>query len=106
MKSVYLKKEDCCGCSACYNICPKHAIIMKPDEEGFLYPEITQLLCVDCGRCTAICPLICEGNYKEGSTPRFYVARHKSQEVLRQSTSGGAFTAISDAILRQNGVIY
>lgn len=78
----------------------------EPDEEGFLYPEINQSLCVACGRCTAICPLLCEGNYKEGSTPRFYVARHKSQEVLRQSTSGGAFTGISDAILRQNGVIY
>jgi len=106
MKSVYLNKEDCCGCSACCNICAKQAITMKPDEEGFLYPEIDQSLCVDCSRCTAICPLIHEGNYKEGITPHFYAARHKSQEVLRQSTSGGAFTAISDAILRQNGVIY
>jgi hypothetical protein len=47
-----------------------------------------------------------EGNYKESDMPRSYVARHKSQEVLWQSTSGGAVTAISDAILRQNGVIY
>lgn len=106
MKSVYLTKEDCCGCSACYSVCAKQAIAMKPDEEGFLYPEINQNHCVDCGRCTEICPLTYKGNYKESGTPRFYVARHKSQEVLWQSTSGGAFTAISDAILRQNGVIY
>jgi coenzyme F420-reducing hydrogenase beta subunit len=79
---------------------------MKSDEEGFLYPEIDQTLCVDCGRCTTICPLIHEGNYKNSETPRFYAARHKSQEVLLKSTSGGAFTAISDAVLRQNGVIY
>lgn len=106
MKSVYLKKEDCCGCSACYNVCTKQAITIKPDEEGFLYPEIDQMHCVDCGRCTEICPVIRKGNYKESGTPRFFVARHRSREVLRQSTSGGAFTAISDAILLQKGVIY
>ena len=106
MKSVYIKKETCCGCSACYNICAKQAISMRPDEEGFLYPEIDQVQCVDCGRCREICPITYEGNYKESGTPRFYVARHRSQEVLEKSTSGGAFTAISDAVLRQNGVIY
>ena len=106
MKSVYLKKEDCCGCSACCSVCVKQAINLKSDEEGFLYPEINQALCVDCGRCTAICPLTYTGNYKESGMPRFYAAKHKLQEVLWNSTSGGAFTAISDAVLRQKGVIY
>lgn len=106
MKSVYLTKEECCGCSACYNVCAKQAITMKADEEGFLYPEIDQARCIDCGRCTRICPLLQEGNYKNSDMPHFYAARHISEEVLLKSTSGGAFTAISDAILRQKGVIY
>jgi coenzyme F420-reducing hydrogenase beta subunit len=106
MQSVYFNKENCCGCSACYSVCPRQAITMKPDEEGFLYPEIDQSRCVDCHRCTAICPLTCEGNYKQNGMPRFYAAYHKSKDVLLQSTSGGAFTAISDVVLRQEGVIY
>jgi coenzyme F420-reducing hydrogenase beta subunit len=106
MKAVYQKKEDCSGCSACYSICPQQAIAMKPDEEGFLYPEIEEEYCVDCGSCTAICPLVVDGSYKETGTPGFYVARHKSPAVLRESTSGGAFTALSEAVLRENGVVY
>lgn len=106
MNSVYLKKEDCSGCSACYNICPSQAICMKADEEGFLYPDIDQALCIDCNRCIDVCPLNCEGNYKEKNIPEFLVAKHKCEEVLMNSTSGGAFTAISDIILREGGVVY
>ena len=32
-------KNECCGCTACYSICPKSAIQMVEDEEGFLYPQ-------------------------------------------------------------------
>jgi coenzyme F420-reducing hydrogenase beta subunit len=79
---------------------------MEPDEEGFLYPKIDQSRCIDCHKCTMFCPFIYDGNYKELTTPHFYAARHKVQEVLQKSTSGGAFTAISDAILGKGGVIY
>ena len=34
------EKEICSGCTACMNICPKCAIEMKEDEEGFKYPII------------------------------------------------------------------
>ena len=40
-------KKDCCGCTACYNACPKKAIEMQADQEGFLYPVIDQKKCVD-----------------------------------------------------------
>ena len=44
-------KNDCCGCAACASICPRKAITMKPDALGFLYPEVDDSLCIDCGRC-------------------------------------------------------
>ena len=44
-----LRKEDCCGCSACVSICNQSAIEFKQDEEGFLYPVINKDNCVNCG---------------------------------------------------------
>lgn len=52
---LYQKKENCCGCSACYSICPKHAISMEKDEEGFLYPKVQEDACIMCYRCIDVC---------------------------------------------------
>ena len=106
MEQIYLEKKDCCACSACFNVCPTDSITMTSDSEGFLYPVIAQDLCIDCNRCREVCPLITEGSYKEESIPEFYVAKHKNVDVLNKSTSGGAFTALSDAILAQDGIVY
>lgn len=54
---LYERKEDCCGCTACYAICPKQAISMKPDEEGFDYPIIDVNICVKCYMCLSVCPI-------------------------------------------------
>lgn len=32
---LFNKKEDCCGCMGCVNICPQKAINIKEDDEGF-----------------------------------------------------------------------
>ena len=54
---LYKNKEECCGCSACYAICPNKAISMKTDEEGFEYPFIDDSKCVKCYACLRVCPL-------------------------------------------------
>lgn len=52
---LYQKKEECCGCSACYAICPVHAINMEEDTEGFLYPKIIDKYCIRCNQCIGVC---------------------------------------------------
>lgn len=53
---LYNAKEECCGCTACYAICPARAILMRADEEGFAYPVIDAEKCIKCHVCLEICP--------------------------------------------------
>ena len=54
---LYKRKEDCCGCTACYAICPKSAIFMQQDEEGFDYPVVNTEKCIRCYMCLKVCPI-------------------------------------------------
>lgn len=54
---LFRKKEECCGCSACYAVCPEHAIEMKEDEEGFEYPQLIIDKCIRCYKCLKVCPV-------------------------------------------------
>lgn len=54
---LYKQKEECCGCRACLAICNHSAIKMIEDEEGFEYPVIDFLKCLNCGMCLKVCPI-------------------------------------------------
>lgn len=54
---LYRRKEECCGCTACYSICPQNAISMHPDSEGFLYPKVNGEICIKCYQCLSVCPM-------------------------------------------------
>ena len=51
------RKSECTGCSACKNICPKNAIEMVCDNEGFEYPIVDKNKCVNCNLCNKVCPV-------------------------------------------------
>ena len=48
-------KHLCCGCAACGAVCPKGAIDMIADDEGFWYPEVDKALCIGCLLCEKVC---------------------------------------------------
>ena len=54
---LYDNKEDCCGCTACYSICPQIAIQMVEDGEGFEYPIIDEEKGIKCYLCLSVCPI-------------------------------------------------
>ena len=56
MEKLFEDKRDCCGCGAFEAACPRGAVAMRPDGEGFLYPAVDAAKCVGCGLCTEVCP--------------------------------------------------
>lgn len=101
-----VKKDFCYGCSACASVCPKCAIKMLPDKEGFKYPNINKEQCIECGLCEKVCPVLKCEDKKNYSIRKVYGVKHKDIDVLNTSSSGGFFTAISDVVLSEGGIIY
>lgn len=99
-----VNKQDCCGCSACVQRCPKHCITLKEDGEGFLYPHVNSDECIDCGLCEKVCP---ELHHGERHIPlEVYAAKNKDESIRMQSSSGGIFTLLAEKVIQEGGVVF
>lgn len=100
-------KIECCGCNACGDICPEDAISFETDIEGFWYPKVDKDKCVGCGLCERTCPIANIGTLKHNDLPQpvCYAAEHKNLEVVFDSTSGGAFSALADIMYKSGGYV-
>lgn len=98
------KKEDCTGCFACYNICPKNAINMKEDEYGYIYPEIDKYKCINCNLCKKVCPSV--KLIKLFKSQKALAMWNNDNNIRKTSTSGGIATTLYKFILKKNGIIY
>ena len=97
-------KEDCCGCAACEQSCPKHCISLIEDVEGFWYPQLDVTTCIECGLCKKVCPML---NNKEEKLPiRALVAYNESEEIRLASSSGGIFTLCAKKVINAGGVVF
>lgn len=95
--------QNCANCGACASVCPRGAI--EAEGDGLFYrPVIKTEKCVECGLCKAVCPI-----HREHPTTEVKSAwwgHHKDDAVVKTSSSGGAFTALAEYVLKQNGVVF
>ena len=97
--------KECCGCAACVDVCPKDAISMREDQETFRYPVVDHDKCVNCGLCEKVCPLNFS-DFQSCNSVDSYVGKYKSEKVVYNSSSGGAFTALYQTLIRAGYVVY
>lgn len=102
MTQLFDKKAACFGCGACQAVCPADAIAMTADAEGFFYPVIDPEKCIDCGSCAAVCPA---RHPLLGTAGEAYAVRCNDTELLRKSSSGGAFSLIARQMLADGGLV-
>ena len=98
--------KECTGCGLCANLCPRNAILMRENEEGFLYPVIDNSQCDNCGICSKTC-----ANYKKQSEYKnrplqVKACQTKDETWLIESTAGGFFPTIAQWVIECNGVVF
>lgn len=126
MKDIVKEARLCTGCSACSQVCPKSAITMTANEEGFLYPSIDEDLCSSCGLCGRICPVNTAIRNADGAgaktdakdvkksaeagekaiSHKVYACYSRDESVRSRSSSGGVFTQLALSILADGGVVF
>ena len=101
------RKEDCCGCNACGDACPKGCITFKEDIEGFSYPVVDKETCIDCHLCEKACPIINVEKLKinDFEQPECHAAVSKNIMTRFASTSGGMFSVLALQMYKQGGYV-
>lgn len=103
-----IKREECCGCSACAAICPKGCIQIQQDIEGFYYPKLNVKECIECKRCLDVCPVNQKDDTKSQEEKTVWAYAGKNANLLEQysSSSGGIFILLANHIIQKGGVVF
>lgn len=89
----------------CYNLCPVNAITIKGDRYGFSIPEIDSVKCIKCNICKSKCPQNNDKN-KFLMSKDVYAMWSKDTNLRMDSTSGGVFSGLAEAVIKAGGCVY
>lgn len=100
-----ITSEQCCGCAACMEKCPVHAIGMMDDLNGNRRTIVSENLCIQCGLCAKVCPHFYEAECSSFEK-QAYVGFANCKSLIKKSSSGGIFAILAQHVICQGGCVY
>lgn len=95
-------QNQCVGCMACADMCPKKAISILDTRQAF-NAVIDEEICIDCGICVQVCQNNKQLHLKQ---PQGWYQGWIDDKTLREkSSSGGAAKALSMQFISEGGVV-
>ena len=94
--------NQCAGCMACVDICPKGAITIEDNLTAY-NAVISENKCIDCNACHKVC----QSNYpaKLLSPIKWYQGWAEVPDVRKHGSSGGIAIAVSQAFIKSGGIV-
>lgn len=99
--NLVCEKDQCAGCMACVDICPKSCITIKDDIEH-MNALIDENDCIHCNACHRVCQ---QNHPAELQAPVAWYQGWAKDEIRNQSSSGGFASAIEKAFVEGGGVV-
>lgn len=104
----------CTSCQMCAAVCPKTAISISLNKDGFYRPYIEESLCIDCGLCVKVCVKfdnrIIENSENDLNRTKLIAASVKDNDIIRKTTSGGLSDILAKQLIKEGywviGVAY
>lgn len=75
---------------------------MKEGTDGFVFPEVDETRCIDCGLCKRVCGF--QGKLASRTSGPWYAAAYRGD--ASRSASGGVFYALARSVVEAGGVVF